>query len=343
MNLEEEEEEKTDLPEEEDEWLDVLGTGDLKKKVVKPGITESRPYKGTTVVIKAQGCLENGKEADIHNQLTFTVGDGEVIMGLDMIAPLMDKGEIAEVYIAARFAFGSKGLPPNIPPESNLNYRVELIDYSPEEDPGSLPIEKRMVIGNRKRERGNWWFNREEYSLAIQCYNAAIDFLDDAEEEYGEDVKPEVNAILSERLKALNNMGAAQMKVGAYEVALKSLEAVLKCQPNNIKALFRKGKVLGLQGKVKDSMKFLKRALELEPESRLIHHELAKMKEQAREEAESEKSLYRRMLNLKKTTPTQGEKRYPVIKSFPWKTWVASFLVMLCLTTAGTQLYGYWK
>lgn len=38
-------------------------------------------------------------------------------------------------------------------------------------------------------------------------------------------------------------MGAAQMKVGANEVALKSLDAVLKCQPNNVKALFRKGKV----------------------------------------------------------------------------------------------------
>lgn len=38
-------------------------------------------------------------------------------------------------------------------------------------------------------------------------------------------------------------MGAAQMKVGASEVALKSLDAVLKCQPNNVKALFRKGKV----------------------------------------------------------------------------------------------------
>ena len=58
-----------------------------------------------------------------------------------------------------------------------------------------------------------------------------------------DDVKPEVQTILSERLKALNNMGAAQMRIEAYEVALKSLEAVLRCQPNNVKALFRKGKV----------------------------------------------------------------------------------------------------
>lgn len=56
-------------------------------------------------------------------------------------------------------------------------------------------------------------------------------------------MRDEVKPLLVERLKALNNMGAAQIKVGAYEVALKSLEAVLRCQPNNVKALFRKGKV----------------------------------------------------------------------------------------------------
>lgn len=58
-----------------------------------------------------------------------------------------------------------------------------------------------------------------------------------------EDVRPEVQTILAERLKALNNMGAAQMRIEAYDVALKSLEAVLRCQPDNVKALFRKGKV----------------------------------------------------------------------------------------------------
>lgn len=49
--------------------------------------------------------------------------------------------------------------------------------------------------------------------------------------------------LLNERLKTLNNMAAAQMKVEAYDIALKSLEAILRCQPDNVKALYRKGKV----------------------------------------------------------------------------------------------------
>lgn len=52
----------------------------------------------------------------------------------------------------------------------------------------------------------------------------------------------------------------------------------------------------------------------MEPESRLIHQELARVREKAREEAESEKSLYRKMLGIKKDY-MQEDQRYPVIKS----------------------------
>lgn len=69
---------------------------------------------------------------------------------------------------------------------------------------------------------------------------------------------------------------------------------------------------------MKEAITVLKRALELEPESRLIHQELAKIREKARIEAESEKSLYRRMLGLKKEV-THSNERYPTIKSVSTK------------------------
>lgn len=34
------------------------------------------------------------------------------------------------------------------------------------------------------------------------------------------------------------------MKISAYDTALTSVDNVLRCQPENVKALFRKGKVL---------------------------------------------------------------------------------------------------
>lgn len=45
------------------------------------------------------------------------------------------------------------------------------------------------------------------------------------------------------RVKVYNNLAAAQMKISAFDAALLSVENVLRCQPQNVKALFRKGKV----------------------------------------------------------------------------------------------------
>lgn len=38
-------------------------------------------------------------------------------------------------------------------------------------------------------------------------------------------------------------MAAAQLKLGLHDAALNSLQIVLRCQPDNLKALFRKAKV----------------------------------------------------------------------------------------------------
>lgn len=53
----------------------------------------------------------------------------------------------------------------------------------------------------------------------------------------------DLQQLLEDRVKVYNNMAAAQMKIEAWDQALKSLENVLGCQPNNVKALFRKGSV----------------------------------------------------------------------------------------------------
>lgn len=45
------------------------------------------------------------------------------------------------------------------------------------------------------------------------------------------------------KVKCLNNMAASQLKLDHYDAAFKSCVAALAHQPDNIKALFRMGKV----------------------------------------------------------------------------------------------------
>jgi len=60
------------------------------------------------------------------------------------------------------------------------------------------------------------------------------------------------------------------MKISAYDTALQSVEHVLRCQPNNVKALFRKGKILDTKGDTNAAVPILQKAATLDPDSRAI-------------------------------------------------------------------------
>jgi len=69
------------------------------------------------------------------------------------------------------------GREPDIPAWAPLLYQLQLLDFREKQDPLSLPIPDRIRIGNQKRERGNFYFQREEYSMASQAYCMALDVL----------------------------------------------------------------------------------------------------------------------------------------------------------------------
>lgn len=108
-------------------------------------------------------------------KLVFQLGDLDVAQGLDMAIGLMDVGEKAEISCGPRFAYGSIGLPlKNIPAEATIKYTVELLDVHEETDVEKKSYESRKEIGNKKRERGNFYFERQEYNSSIQLCELSI-------------------------------------------------------------------------------------------------------------------------------------------------------------------------
>lgn len=66
---------------------------------------------------------------------------------------------------------------PDIPSWAPLLYQLQLLDIREKPDPLTLPIADRIRIGNQKRERGNFHFQREEFSMAARAYCMALDVL----------------------------------------------------------------------------------------------------------------------------------------------------------------------
>ena len=71
-------------------------------------------------------------------------------------------------------------------------------------------------------------------------------------------------------MKVYNNLALAQLKILAYEAALTSVEHVLKCQPNNAKALFRKGKIVDAKGDTSAAILLLQKAATIDTEDKLV-------------------------------------------------------------------------
>ena len=100
----------------------------LQYKVLRAG-TGRAPKATDTVTVHYRGTLINGSEFDSSiargQPQTFKV-DG-VIPGWTEALQLMKEGDKWQIFIPANLAYGEKGAPPRIPPNSTLIFEVELI------------------------------------------------------------------------------------------------------------------------------------------------------------------------------------------------------------------------
>ena len=152
-------------------WEDVLGSGRLRKKVVREGDSaRGKPSRGASCVVNITERLAGGEEVDRREGEVFLVGESEVMQGLDLVVPLMLPGEVALVTLESSFGYGSAGDGARVPPNSDLELELELVSW---EELGPVPDiarELRMRTGVRKRERGNKHFARGDFSTAVMCY-----------------------------------------------------------------------------------------------------------------------------------------------------------------------------
>lgn len=279
-----------------DEWMDVLGNGQLQKKVLEAGQgPDSKPLKGHEVKIHLKTKLADGTLVADQPELCFTLGDGDVIQALDLTVQLMEMGEKALVLADSKYAYGSVGsLDPQVPPNTELSLEVVLLEAVEATDLELLPPVERLALAGQKRERGNYYYQRAEYAFAVNSYGIALQVTESSSKV---DISPEEEEeLLDVKVKCLNNMAAAQLKLDHYDAALRSCVSVLAHQPDNIKALFRKGKVLALQGEYAEAIRILRRALKLEPSNKTIHAELSKLVKKHSEQKGAEQAMYKKML-----------------------------------------------
>lgn len=322
-----------------DDWAYVLGNEQLKKRIVKPGIDNARPEHGQLVTVRCCGRLDDGTEIDRHDSLKIVLGDGDFVHAFDLCIPLMFKGEIAQIVTDARFAYGTLGRNPDVPSNASVTYEIEILDYEDQPKFSTLPISERVRLSNEKRERGNYLYARSECSRAIDIYLKAISIAADDQLSHTES-PAELQSLLDTRVKCYNNLAAAQLKIEAWDAAIKSSDQVLRVQPENVKALFRKGKCLANMGDYDAAILVLRRALKLEPGTKIIQQELARLEKKSQEQTRSQKQMYQKMLGTSKDLASVDSKKQKKKKdeyaSTSWKWYTAAAVGILFVSAAVT-------
>eukprot|EP01017_Pseudomicrothorax_dubius_P000432 TRINITY_DN0_c178_g1_i1.p1 TRINITY_DN0_c178_g1~~TRINITY_DN0_c178_g1_i1.p1 ORF type:complete len:112 (+),score=34.79 TRINITY_DN0_c178_g1_i1:39-374(+) len=106
----------------------------LKIERISPGDGKSYPSAGKKVQVHYVGTLMNGTKFDSSRDrgrpFEFKLGKGEVIRGWDEGVAQLSLGEKAKLICPPEFAYGSRGVPGVIPPDSTLIFEVELLGFS---------------------------------------------------------------------------------------------------------------------------------------------------------------------------------------------------------------------
>ncbi|CAH1121907.1 unnamed protein product [Ceutorhynchus assimilis] len=302
-------------------WEDLLGSGVIMKKIISPGEPDSRGSRSEILTINFVLSLPNGDIIETKKNNQISLGEGDVIQGMDVALGLMNRGERCLLKIGPRLAYGSKGLPPNIPSDATIILDLELVDIQSALDCEKMSFEERQEVGQKKREKGNWWYQREEFTQAIQCYRIALDFLEVVDSPNSSATDLELQLLLEDRLKILNNLAVAQIKMDLHDQALVSLKIVLQHQPNNVKALYRKAKIFLVKNDAHKAKALLKKAQKLEPNDGLINKELRYVDNLIRKQQESEKEYAKRMFGGK-IEPQKNQETSKMKMWFQIHVWV---------------------
>lgn len=121
------------------EGVDISKAGDrgVLKTIIKEGTGTDTPNVGCLVTVHYTGTLLDGTKFDSskdrNDPFEFNLGKGSVIKAWDIGVATMKKGEVCLLTCAPEYAYGATGSPPKIPPNSTLQFEIEMIDWQQED------------------------------------------------------------------------------------------------------------------------------------------------------------------------------------------------------------------
>lgn len=276
------------------------------KKVLHPGVGAVVPS-DSCVTFHYSAYLEMSDEpfdsTRMRNRPHRSLLCDVMVLGLAKALMTMRKGERARVLVQPEYAFGKMGCAPRIPGNATILYEVELLHFVDAEDAlelegisvdgGPMPFPKLLELCTAKHKTGNSFCERKEFQNALKCYSSALHRLENARTKDTGEEKQQQQLLL----KLFCNASLCCVHTGRGSMAVAYAKKALLIDSNNVKALYRCGVGLKMQGCFDEAEGKLRRAHKLDPNSQAIVRELKELDSIKRQLRETETNMCRRMFN----------------------------------------------
>ncbi|KYR02855.1 hypothetical protein DLAC_00325 [Tieghemostelium lacteum] len=263
--------------------------GCLIKRILKEGSGEIPPQK-SIVTIHYEGYLSTGIlfDSSVQNNtpLTFQLNSNKVVEALDIAILTMKVGEEAEVVSTQKFGFGKHGLPPFIPPNTSIIFKVQLLSFRESGTSNDITCSTNFeqIINKtlKEKEKGTENYQSGEYRKALRHYIKSLWILQDPNVIVTQesDIKKRQDTMIVLYL----NIATCHIKLQDGTRAISNCEKILELGGNNAKFYYRMGQAYALNKQFDSAKRSLVQAIRLEPNDKLLRDELESVKLQQQSE-----------------------------------------------------------
>lgn len=216
--------------------------------------------------------------------------------GLNLGVASMQQGERCKLTVAPEYGYGSEGSFsfPAVPPGAALEYEVEMLQWEAanEEKPrNEMLFEERLEAAERRRIEGNDLFKDADAAAAATVYRMALMFLD--EDLLMQLEGPHLTKANNVKLPLHLNLAACDLQLEDWASAVENCDEVLREQPDNAKAIFRRGRARLALGMTDAAEEDLLRASALAPNDAAIRRQLLALKKERSEERQAQRQIFR--------------------------------------------------
>jgi len=282
-----------------DKIIDISGDGKLTKTIVKEG-TGPLPQEGDEIVAHYTGTLKSDgskfdSSRDRGDPFKFQLGKGRVIKGWDLGFATMKKGEKAVLTIDSEYGYGDAGSGQKIPGGATLVFDVELLDFGPKKkEVWEMETSERIDEATKCKFSGNASFKSKDYDAAVKGWSEALRYIDRLGDDHdaSEISDAEIAEVKKLRTSLWLNLAAAELKRNNFFAVKKHATNVLDVDPDNVKALFRRGSAFAKMDKYNEAKEDLLRANKLDPKNKSVVREYKALQKRVKDAKRKAKSVF---------------------------------------------------